>query len=177
MSILLCIATGKFDLVIGQAEILLTAFFMKCAQPYARELLVTVAVPVNAAVFGKIRRKVGNCVKRGIGIFSKYLHVLVAYGRQMAGERFPFIRNSFLLFCFDYIFQYLLFQWPNDNRRSHYFFARRSSRSAPGHFAPGRHAQGAMFHISTGTGASCAVGYYWILDILKHIYCSSFITV
>ena len=66
---------------------------MKCAQPCARKLLVTVAVPANAAVFGMMRCKIGDGVERGIGVFSKLLHVLITRGLQISGERFPFIRN------------------------------------------------------------------------------------
>lgn len=90
-SILFLIADGQFDQVVGQAEILSTAFIMKPAQPCANDLLVTVAVPVNAAVFGRMRRKIGDRVERGIGVFSKLLHVLVKCGFQMAGERYPSI--------------------------------------------------------------------------------------
>ena len=110
MSIPLFITASHFDQGIGQAEILLTAFIMKCSQPCAGELLVTVAVPVNAVVFGRMRCKIDDRVERGIGVFSKLLYVLITRGLRMAEERIPFISNSFLLFWFDYILQYLLFQ-------------------------------------------------------------------
>lgn len=86
LSILFLIASGQPDKVFGQAEIWHSAFFVEIVQPCTREPLVTVSVPVHAAVVGRMRREVGDCVERGIGVFAKLLHIPVTGVSQMAGQ-------------------------------------------------------------------------------------------